>query len=212
VLQRINDDHFSWKEWAYAGNAGILLIELTHFVDLAYYFIEREPALVGAAGSSMMNVVVNITFEDGSLATIFDACVGTFGYPKELCEIYHQGAAIIVDHCMEVRTAGIPGQPYRRLYPAASDPTAAGIESWYDRAVEAMRRPVDAGSPLAAPGPNKGHYEILDAFIQACRGKGENPCDAASGARAAVIVLRAAESLRQGGVPQRIAAEEYLAP
>ena len=210
MLLRINDDNWSWKEWCYAEHAGILLLELNHFTDLACHFIEREPTLVSAVGNPMMNVVVNVTFADGSLCTIFDACVGTFGYPKELYEIYNQGAAIVVDHCMEVRTAGIPGQPFRRVYPAATDPTVAGIEAWYDRTVEAMRKPVDPQVPLLAPGPNKGHYELLDAFVRACRGEAENPCDAVAGARAAAIVLKAMESLRRGGAPQRIDVTDYI--
>ncbi len=211
MLQRINDDYFSWKAWAFEENAGILLLELNHFTDLAYFFLEREPVLVSAAGSPMMNVLINITFEDGSLCAIVDACVGTFGYPKELYEIYHQGAAIIVDHCMEVRTAGIPGQPFRRLYPSPGDAQAAGIEAWYDRTLEAAGRHTDKTKPLASPWPDKGHFRFLDAFVKACRGEGPNPCDAVCGARAAAIVLKAALSLRNGGKPQRIRPEEYLA-
>ena len=210
MLMRVNDDYWSWKEWCYADHAGILLLELNHFADLASYFIEREPTFVSAMGHKMMNVVVNIAFADGSLCTIFDACVGTFGYPKELYEIYHKGAAIVVDHCMEVRTAGIPDQPFRRVYPSATDPTVAGVQAWYDRTVEAMRKPVDPRFPLSAPDPNKGRFELLDAFVRACRGEGDNPCDAVAGARAAAIVLKAEESLRRGGAPQRIEATDYV--
>lgn len=208
LLIRINDDFQSWKAWAFEPNAGILLLELNHFTDLAYYFFEREPALVSAIGSPMMNVVVNVQFQDGSLCTIFDACVGTFGYPKELYELYHDGAAIIVDHCMEVRTAGIPGEPFRRTYPSDMDPNVAGIEGWYDRTVEGMRTG-DGTQPIASPWPDKGHFRALDAFMKACRGAGENPCDAAAGARAAAIVLKAGQSL-QSGKAERISPEEYL--
>ncbi len=211
MLQRINDDSLSWKEWVFQEKAGALLLELNHFSDLACYFIEREPVLVSATGDAIMNVVVNITFADGSLGVIFDACTGTFGYPKELCEIYQGGAVIAVDHCMEVRTAGIPGQPFRRVYPSATDPAVAGIEAWYDRTIEAMRKPVDPRFPLAAPGPNKGHFELLDAFVRACRNEGENPCDAVAGTRAAAIVLKAEESLRRGGAPRKMEAADYVA-
>ncbi len=210
ILIRINDDYYSWKEWCYGEDAGILLLEINHFTDLAHYFLGTEPVSVSATGDAMMNVVLNMRFECGSICTIFDACVGSFAYPKELYEIYHKGGVIAVDHCLEVRTAGIPGEPFRRLYPSGADPTSAGIESWHTRVIEQMRRHNDPSAPLAAPDPDKGHYEILDGFMRACRDGEENPCDAAAGSRAAAIVIKAAESLARDGAPQKIEKGEYL--
>lgn len=210
ILLRINDDYFSWKEWCFGKEAGILLLELNHFTDIAHYFVGSEPVSVSAAGSPMMNVVLNIRFECGALCTIFDACVGSFAYPKELYEIYHKGAVIAVDHCMEVRSSGIPGEPFRKLYPSASDPTSSGIESFYSRTLEAMRGPGDSSSHLKIPSPDKGHYWLLDAFMKACRGEGENPCCAGSGSRAAAVVLKAAQSIAKGGVPQQLDRSDYL--
>jgi predicted dehydrogenase len=210
ILMRINDDHYSWKEWCYGSDAGILLLELNHFTDLAYYFTGSEPVSVSAAGDSMMNVVLNIKFECGSICTIFDACVGSFAYPKELYEIYHKGAVIAVDHCMEIRTSGIPGEPFRRLYPSAEDPASAGIESFYMRAVESMRSHKGSGAPLDNPGPDKGHYSLLDAFMRACRDGAKNPCAALDGSRAAAVVIKAAESLDRNGAPRTIEAAEYM--
>jgi hypothetical protein len=73
-----------------------------------------------------------------------------------------------------------------------------------------MHKPVDPQFPLSAPGPNKGHYEILDAFIRACRGEGGNPCDAVAGSRTTAIVLKAQESLCRGGAPQKVDVTDYI--
>jgi predicted dehydrogenase len=210
MLFRINDDYYSWKEWCFADDAGILLLELNHFTDLAHYFIGTEPVSVSASGSQIMNVVLNIKFECGSICTIFDACVGSFGYPKELYEIYHKGAVVSVDHCMEVRTSGIHGEIFRKLYPPLKEPYSAGIESFYTRTLEAIRSHKDGG-PISSPNPDKGHYRILDAFVRACRGEEENPCTALDGARAAAIVLKASESLALGGAPVKIEQGDYSA-
>ena len=45
----------------------------------------------------------------------------------------------------------------------------------------------------------------------ACKGEGENPCDAVAGGRAAAVVLKAQESLRRGGIPVRLERSEYVA-
>ncbi|MDH7603054.1 MAG: Gfo/Idh/MocA family oxidoreductase, partial [Armatimonadota bacterium] len=101
VLLRVNDDYWSWKKWAFAH--GALINEMTHFADLACCFIPAKPVRVSTMGSRLANHVVTIEYDDGSLAAIFATAFGSFGYPKELIEIYHNGSAIVIDHLMEVR-------------------------------------------------------------------------------------------------------------
>ena len=92
--------------------------DMAHFADLACYFIDKLPVRVIATGSKLANNVITITFDDGSIVSIFESAVGSFGYPKELIEIYHRGAVIVIDHLIELRVAGIVDEPFKRTFPS----------------------------------------------------------------------------------------------
>ena len=210
VLLRVNDDMLTWKPWSFA--EGLMLAEMTHFVDLANLFVAREPRRVFAMGSTRMNFTIIIEYDDGSLATLTESGSGTLDYPKELYEITHRGAMIAVDHLVEIRVAGIEGEPFRRTYPTL-DPAAksgnAGIEAFYDHAQQTIAERLRTGSNELFIGfPNKGHYDHLDAFARCIRGDGASPCDALEGAKATMLTLKAIESARLG-MPLRFGTEEY---
>ena len=232
VLLRVNDDYWSWKKWAFAH--GALINEMTHFADLACYFISSRPVRVTTTGSRIANHIVAIEYADGSLAAIFATAFGSFGYPKELVEIYHNGAAIVIDHLTEVRVAGVEGEPFRTAFPFAGcapsraradeGPSVvgvlserdgekcadAGIEAYYRRVEAAQRRALESGDNSILPEqPDKGHYALLDDWVRCIKNGGRPICSAEVAAVPTAVILRALESESLGGVPVAITPEDY---
>jgi len=243
VLLRVNDDYWSWKKWAFAH--GALINEMTHFADLACCFIPSAPVRVTTTGDRLANHVVTIEYADGSLAAIFATAFGSFGYPKELVEVYHNGAAIVIDHLMEVRVAGIIDEPFRTVFPVASDrhspssqdgvrlasarsperrdghppssqegvrgrSTLQGIEGYYRRVVAVQHDAIASGDNSILPEqPDKGHYVLLDDWVQCVKHGGEPVCRVEVAAVPTAIILRALESERSHGQPVSVVPEDY---
>jgi len=202
MLLRINDDYLSWKPWAY--DDGMLIGEMTHFADLACYFIDKDPVSVNVTGSAQANQITTIAFPDGSITCIFAASNGTFGYPKEVIEIYTHGAAIIIDHHIELRVAGVVDEPFRRVFPIPSDPypeikTDGGISDYYRKIEAAQKEALGKGdNSILPPFPDKGHYALLTDFVRAVREGGHTVCNAEEAAVGTAIVFRAMESVKKG--------------
>jgi predicted dehydrogenase len=202
MLLRVNDDYFSWKRWAF--DEGILISEMTHFADLACMFIEADPIKITVTGSQLANHTIVIEFADGSLATIVAAAVGSFGYPKELVEIYHKGSAIIIDHMVELRVAGVVDEPFRRTFPLSQDfapglTLDTGIVDLYRKTLAAHEEAIYKGdNSIIGPFPDKGHYGLLDRFVHAIRYREDTPCNAAEAAKSTAVILRALESVESG--------------
>ena len=232
VMIRVNDDYWSWKKWAFAH--GALINEMTHFADLACCFIESDPVRVTVtrpstvgeafnglpagrplkASPTVESQVVAIEFADGSLACIFATAFGSFGYPKELVEVYHNGAAIIIDHLVELRVAGVVDEPFRTVFPIPNDRypeiEAQGIEGFYQRIHAAQREALEKGdNSILPPIPDKGHFALLDDFIRCIRTGAEPACSARTAAIPTAIILRALESVERGGIPVEIRREDY---
>jgi predicted dehydrogenase len=213
MMLRVNDDYFSWKRWAFG--EGILISEMTHFADLACMFIDEDPIKVTVKGSKLANHTIVIEFADGSLATIVAAAVGSFGYPKELIEIYHKGAAITIDHLVELRVAGVIDEPFRKTFPLANDFAPeivfdGGIGDFYRKTLAAHEEAIRKGdNSILGPAPDKGHYALLDKFVDAIRNGEDTPCNAKAAARSTAVILRALESVEQGGETVEIKKEDY---
>ena len=184
VLIRVNDDALSWKKWAFA--EGLVYVEMTHFVDLACYITDLKPSWVSIAGDPTTNYsvgTINIEFEDRSLASIVTTANGTFGYPKELIEVYYGGAAIAVDHCVELRVAGIKDEPFWRTYPLENDEylhihTDGGIKDYYHKTLMGQKETLMGIKKICMPpSPDKGHRRMLDEFIDAALAGKSGPSD-----------------------------------
>jgi predicted dehydrogenase len=183
---------------------------MTHFVDLACYFLDNPPVEVITTGNKLANNVLTITFENGSLATIFMTSVGSFGYPKELIEIYHQGAAIIIDHLIELRTAGVTDEPFARTFPLADGKKISGMSDYYKEILATQREAIAAGdNSVLPPNPDKGHYRLLDAFVKEVAGGPQTPCGIDEAMKSTAIILKAIESLEKG-CAQEIKEEDFV--
>lgn len=205
---RINDDWMSWKAVHVQGaNAehGLLLSEMTHFADLACWFLDDAPRRVGVAGRGVLNHATVIEFERGGVASIFMAGNGTFGYPKELLEAFGNGGAVIVLHMLELYTAGIADAPAHKLYPILNDRfphigAEGGLSGWLAKKTAAREESLRAGNSdwILCAEPDKGHARMLGAFIEEIRGQRREPVSPVGDAlRAMEICFAAIRSFRE---------------
>lgn len=200
---RINDDWYSWKGWVFdkeQARFGPMLFEMTHFTDLCNWFLAAEPEEVVALSGGMLNHGVVIRYKTGELATIFMGANGSFGYPKELYEIMGNGGIVVVDHMVEVRTAGIEEAPPRTCYDMLDDRfpdvgTQGGLPGWLDKKRRACEEIARGGDPLLilAACPDRGHGRAIDRFVDEIRGEGPMVCgidDAVLATRVAFAAIR----------------------
>jgi predicted dehydrogenase len=212
---RINDDWWSWKKWVFDKDQaphGPMLFEMVHFTDLCNWFMAAEPAAVVAIETGMLNHGVVISYRTGELATIMTCANGTFGYPKELYEAFGNGGAVIVDHMLEVRTAGIEGAPARALYPLLNDRhpevgREGGVQGWLAKKRAACAEAARAGDPslIFTAEPDKGHAHALDRFVDQIQGVGPVVCgvdDAVLATRVAFAAIRSAKEGRKVGLEE----------
>jgi len=206
---RINDDWYSWKAWASSEEHapfGPMLFEMTHFTDLCNWFLAAEPEKVVALQHGLFNSGVIIHYHTGEMATITMCANGTFGYPKELYECFGNGAAVIVDHMLEVRTAGIEGVPARRTYPLIRDRhpdigSGGGLYGWLAQKRVACREAAEKNDPMLqfTAEPDKGHAKTLERFVDQIQGRVQAVCgvdDAVRATRVAFAAIRAAREKR----------------
>ena len=206
---RINDDWYSWKLWAFdkeQAPCGPMLFEMTHFTDMCNWFLAAEPEEVVAIESGMLNHGIIIRYKTGELATLSMSANGTFGYPKELYELFGNGGALVVDHLLEVRTAGIAGAPAQIVYPLLDDRfpgigTELGFAGWLKKRQAACAEAVAKGDNLLvlSPNPDKGWAHAIDRFVDEIRGEGPMVCgldDAVMATRVAFAAIRSAQEHR----------------
>lgn len=140
------------------------------------------------------------------MATLTMTGNGTFGYPKELYEMFGNGAAVVVDHLIEVRTAGVADVPARTVYPMLEDRhpelgIEGGVSGWLAKRAAACREAEEAGDPRLqfTANPDKGHARALEAFVDEIRGDGPVVCgmaDTILATRTAFAAIRSAEEGR----------------
>lgn len=206
---RINDDWWSWKKWVFEKEHaphGPMLFEMVHFTDVCNWFLASEPVSVTAIENGMLNHGVVVSYKTGEIATIMMCANGTFGYPKELYEMFGQGGAVIVDHMLEVRTAGITGAAPRLLYPTLNDRhpevgTEGGLTGWLAKRRVACEEAAAArdSTLVFTPEPDKGHAHAIDRFADEVNGIGPVVCgvdDAVLATSMAFAAIRSAHDRR----------------
>jgi predicted dehydrogenase len=206
---RINDDWHSWKKWVFDKEQaphGPMLFEMTHFTDLCNWFLESEPEEVFAMESGMLNHAIIIRYKTREIASLFLCANGTFGYPKELYEIFGNGGAVIIDHMLEVRTTGIADAPSRTIYPMVGDRhpqigTEGGLLGWLAKKQAACKEAEQKNDPklIFTGEPDKGHAHALDRFVDEIQGIGPMVCgvdDAVQATRVAFAAIKSAHEKR----------------
>lgn len=206
---RINDDWYSWKQWVFdkqVATCGPMLFEMTHFTDLCNWFMAAVPEEVTALSYDMFNHGVIIRYRSGELATLLMCANGTFGYPKELYEMFGNGAAVVVDHMLEMRTAGIADAPARKVYPMLNDKhphigAEGGLPGWLAKKLAACQEAARSRNPMLSftAEPDKGHANSLERFVAQIHGQGPVVCgidDAIMATRVAFAAVKSAEERR----------------
>jgi predicted dehydrogenase len=209
ISVRINDDWYSWKAWVFDKQQapfGPMLFEMTHFTDICNWFLAAEPVEVVAMEQGMLNHAVIVRYKTGELASLVMCANGTFGYPKELYEAFGNGGAVVVDHMLEIRTAGIEGVSARKVYPMLSDRhpnigTEGGLLGWLEKKQAACEDAVQAGDPMRifTAEPDKGHAYALERFVDEILGHGPVVCgvdDAVMATRVAFAAIKSAAEHR----------------
>jgi len=204
---RINDDWYSWKGWVYdltQAPFGPMLFEMTHFTDLCNWFMKSKPVEVVAIETGMLNHAIIVRYEGGEIATLNMCGNGTFGYPKELYEMMGNGAMVVCDHMVEIRTAGIPDVPQFIKYPFINDHypnvgTCGGLEGWILKKAAGCADVVKTGDPLKqfAADPDKGHAHALENFIDQINGLRGEVCGVDSAALATAVAFAAIKSAHE---------------
>ncbi len=209
ISVRINDDWYSWKSWVFDKQQapfGPMLFEMTHFTDICNWFLAAEPVEVVAIEQGMLNHAVIVRYKTGELASLFMCANGTFGYPKELYEAFGNGGAVVVEHMLEIRTAGIEDAPPRKVYPMLSDRhpnigTQGGLLGWLEKKQAACAEAAKAKDPMRifTAEPDKGHAHALELFADEICGKGPVVCgvdDAVMATRVAFAAIKSAAEHR----------------
>lgn len=204
---RINDDWWSWKNWVFDKTQapyGALLFEMTHFTDVANWFIGAQPVEVFAMETGMLTHSLIIRYDNGALATLASSANGTFGYPKEQYECMGNGAIVIVDHLLEVRTAGVPDVPHRITFPLIGDRhphvgVELGLSGWLAKKRAAAEEAVKSGDLLMqfTAEPDRGHARQLDRFVDQIRGAGPEVCPVDAAVLATRIAFAAIKSVHE---------------
>ena len=210
---RINDDWHSWKGWVFDREHaphGPMLFEMTHFTDLCNWFLADEPVEVSAIESGMLNHSVSIRYRNGAVATIAMCANGSHGYCKERYEAMGNGGIVVVEHMLEIRTAGIADAPAHKTYPMLNDRhpgvgCEGGLSGWLAKKQAACDEAVRQRDPALqfAAEPDKGHAHAIERFIEEILDGGPKVCpveDAVLATRVAFAAIKSAAEKRIVGL------------
>jgi len=205
LMIHINDESSTYRpvhlDWKTGG--GQIIGESCHWLDLARFIFEDEPARIYASGSQRLAHIITVDYRSGSRACIFFSTNGTFDYPKEEYFLTDSAACYINRCFVQTEYYGL-GEPIVKKYDLQFDECeGVGKEGGLSGYIEKLRRRgrlyLESGKkkyPMLFP--NKGHYELLEAFVDALLNDKPSPISEVDGARATYLSIRARESIKLG--------------
>ena len=106
IMYRVNYPFSEKNHWSYdLKEGGRIIGEDCHFIDAFQFLIGSRPRRiytsavpVGKEVAHDENIIVNIEYENNSLAVIFYSALGSFRLPKEYIEIYGGGKSMVIDN------------------------------------------------------------------------------------------------------------------
>lgn len=160
VTIRVNGGAIDGGHWTQSSDegGGRILGEACHFVDLARHLVGHPIASVRADaatadGSPGDDVVTNLTFSDGSLATIIYTARGDSAIDKERIEVFGGGRTAILENFQNL-TLAIDGK---------SSSSSAKQDKGHKRQLNAFIESIKSGS--AQPIPDEQLIEVSTATI-----------------------------------------------
>lgn len=105
MVYRINAGYIPLKHWLHdpRQGGGRIIGEGCHFIDFLTFLVGVPPEIVSAGGLPdggryhEDNVVINLSFPDGSLGTVIYLSNGDKAFPKERVEIFSGGCVAVLD-------------------------------------------------------------------------------------------------------------------
>ncbi len=107
MIYRVNSGHIPASSWLHETNegGGMLIGEMCHFVDLMQYLAGAPPVKVYAQALSLQNqtisdhdnLILTLSFENGSSGTLCYNTIGDKTASKERLEVYSNGTVGILD-------------------------------------------------------------------------------------------------------------------
>ena len=203
MLIRINDEsltyggvHIDWRQ-----GGGQIIGEGCHWLDLVCWMLDERPVRISAVGSTRINYVINLEFGSGSLGCIFFSANGTFEYPKELIEV-QRGGKLFRSECFVENQYFGRGERTVKTFPLQQDlQPDAGLEgghAGYMAKIDASAKEFEATGEYKYCFPDKGHYNLLQAFAESIINDTPPPVDEMAGMRATYLSQRSMDSIRCG--------------
>lgn len=98
---------------------GRIIGEACHFIDLAMFLVGHpivtaQAVALGRGAMSDDTLSINLTFSDGSIATVHYWSHGPRSYPKERVEIFSAGRALVIENWRALRAYEWRGAPRMR--------------------------------------------------------------------------------------------------
>lgn len=199
-LVRVQDESSSYRlvHLDPLRGGGEIIGESVHWLDLAcWLFAPQIPTQISAWGSARFSHGIHLTFSGGDNATFIFNCSGTFDYPKELYEITSNAVLFRCENFVENSYFGIPdvaGETFALQsdsFPELGDGFAAYLKKHAAR----VSRSSDSKQGFGELFVNKGHYEMLDAFVGAIIHDTPSPCDEVAGQLATYLARLAIRSI-----------------
>lgn len=145
AMQTINAGKIPSEHWTQQRDAGggRVVGEACHFIDLARFLVGAEirdlevATARSATGRRLEDItLLQLQFEDGSIATIQYLSNGHPSYPKERVELFFDGRVIQIDNYRRWRAWGRGGMRLPRPWPRSQD---KGHEALAQAFVQAVR-------------------------------------------------------------------------
>jgi predicted dehydrogenase len=147
VQYRVNAGRLDAKSW-YAdaeGEGSRFVGEGCHFIDTVSWWLGADPVEVTAAhaGDDSDNVVVTLRYPDGSLGVVSYLTAGDARYPKEVMEVFGQGAVAKLDNFARTELW--------RNGKARTQRALGGVDKGQKQELAAFVEAVRAGAPMPVP-------------------------------------------------------------
>ncbi|MCD6359862.1 MAG: Gfo/Idh/MocA family oxidoreductase [Armatimonadetes bacterium] len=203
LMIRIQDESSTYRpvHIDYRTGGGQIIGETCHWLDLACWLLDEEPYQVYASGSTRLSHIITLDFPSGSHACIWFGVGGTFRYPKELYELADHSALFRNECFVETQIFG-RGEPEVRTFDLQYDDlpevgAEGGMSGYVAKLNERAHRYAESGE-WPDIGPDKGHFDLLEAFADAIINDTPSPISEYDGARATYLSRRAIDSIRAG--------------